>query len=58
VEVETVRRIGQAASWDREFADSLLEEAVRSEPVSEMGFFEMRDSEGFIGSLPAAKTPV
>jgi hypothetical protein len=26
-EVETVRRIGQAASWDREFADSLLEES-------------------------------
>jgi hypothetical protein len=36
--------------------DSPLEEAVRSEPVSKMGFSEItRDSEGFIAPLPGGK---
>jgi hypothetical protein len=33
---------------NRKFADSLLEERVRSEPVSEMGFF----GPGNYGSIP------
>ena len=43
---------------DREFADSSLEEAVRSELVSEMRSEITRDSEGFIAPLPRRKAPV
>ena len=38
--------------------DSLLEEAVSSEPVSKLGFPITRDSEGFIAPSPGGKAPV
>ena len=37
------------------FQDSLLEERVSSEPVSEMGFRIRGDSEGFIGGYGSVK---